>query len=325
MKSTTALRALLLMLPLAVLSGSMPTEGPAERGGPTSRPAPDNTFQDTLELQERSRGPIATEEEISAIIEDLTGRRPSRRQVRQHREQAELNGWDAEAFANMYSASDEVRRLSPERVVEEAYREILGRSPGSKELRRGVQRLRYESWTPGRIRGELLNSDEYKEREADHLIDDAYHDLLDRRPDPDERRHYRREIIRNGFTEEDVRREIRKTQEFRVTRPNAIITAAFMEVLGRKPDLAGCEPFRKLILENGWTKDEFAAHVRKSPEYRSRVTELVTAAYREVLEREPDPSGLETYRKAMLERGWSEHDVRDHLRRSDEYKKRTRN
>ncbi|MBA4136407.1 MAG: hypothetical protein C0518_03725 [Opitutus sp.] len=46
----------------------------------------------------------------------------------------------------------------------------------------------------------------------------------------------------------------------------------------------------------------------------------IRRAYQDVLEREPDPAGLRHYRSLMIERGWTEVQVRDHLRRSDEYR-----
>jgi len=39
-----------------------------------------------------------------------------------------------------------------------------------------------------------------------------------------------------------------------------------------------------------------------------------------VRRRPPDPSGLRTYRRLLLEEEWTEQQLRDHLRRSDEYR-----
>ena len=49
---------------------------------------------------------------------------------------------------------------------------------------------------------------------------------------------------------------------------------------------------------------------------------IVTRAYQDVLERDPDPSGMRTYRSRIIDDGWSEQQVRDDLRRSPEYREK---
>jgi hypothetical protein len=50
-----------------------------------------------------------------------------------------------------------------------------------------------------------------------------------------------------------------------------------------------------------------------------RAEQIVRQAYRDILRREPDRSGLRQYTNAMLRDDWSERDVRRSLQRSDEY------
>jgi hypothetical protein len=50
-----------------------------------------------------------------------------------------------------------------------------------------------------------------------------------------------------------------------------------------------------------------------------RAEEIVRQAYRDILRREPDRSGLRQYTNSMLHDGWSQADVRRSLQRSDEY------
>ena len=57
-----------------------------------------------------------------------------------------------------------------------------------------------------------------------------------------------------------------------------------------------------------------------NPQRQAR--QMVRQAYRDVLRREPDASGLRQYMDAMLNRGWSESDVRRSLQESDEYAQR---
>jgi hypothetical protein len=54
-----------------------------------------------------------------------------------------------------------------------------------------------------------------------------------------------------------------------------------------------------------------------------RVQQAVAQAYRDILRREPDRSGLRQYTDAVVRRGWSIADVRRSLYRSDEYRHRS--
>jgi hypothetical protein len=49
---------------------------------------------------------------------------------------------------------------------------------------------------------------------------------------------------------------------------------------------------------------------------------IVTRAYRDVLERDPDPAGMRLYRSHIIEDGWNEARVRDTLRNSPEYREK---
>ena len=46
---------------------------------------------------------------------------------------------------------------------------------------------------------------------------------------------------------------------------------------------------------------------------------IIRQAYREVLNREPDPQGMEIYRNHMLRDGWSDDKVRQSLKSSPEF------
>jgi hypothetical protein len=49
---------------------------------------------------------------------------------------------------------------------------------------------------------------------------------------------------------------------------------------------------------------------------------IVRRAYQDILERDPDPVGMRTYRSHIVDDGWTEQEVRDALRRSPEYRER---
>jgi hypothetical protein len=53
-----------------------------------------------------------------------------------------------------------------------------------------------------------------------------------------------------------------------------------------------------------------------------RAEQIVRDSYRDILGREPDRSGLRQYVDAIVNRGWSESDVRRSLRQSHEFRER---
>jgi hypothetical protein len=55
---------------------------------------------------------------------------------------------------------------------------------------------------------------------------------------------------------------------------------------------------------------------------QGQVRQMVRQAYRDILRREPDASGLRQYTDAILNRGWSDADLRRSLMESPEYAQR---
>jgi hypothetical protein len=50
---------------------------------------------------------------------------------------------------------------------------------------------------------------------------------------------------------------------------------------------------------------------------------IIRRAYQDLLEREPDQSGLRLYRSRMIDEGWTETQVRESIRDSQEYRERS--
>lgn len=102
-----------------------------------------------------------------------------------------------------------------------------------------------------------------------------------------------------------------------------VIARAYEDILLRAPDPEGLRYFRGLMIDQGWTEQMVRAHIRKSDEFRGPViNQMIERAYRDLLGREPDRSGLEHYRNQLLDHGLTEQGMRDALRRSDEFRKR---
>lgn len=104
--------------------------------------------------------------------------------------------------------------------------------------------------------------------------------------------------------------------------PDVVIKRAYLDLLGREPDPAGVRDYRSLIIDQGWTETMVRDNIRRGDEFRREGADrIIRRAYLDVLGREADPEGLRFYRGRVLDKNWSEGDVRDALRKSDEYRK----
>lgn len=109
----------------------------------------------------------------------------------------------------------------------------------------------------------------------DEIIKRAYEDVLNREPDQEGLRVYRRHIVDDGWSEQQVRQSLRESAEYRkqntmtYTRAQEIVRAAYINVLRREPD-AGAGGYINNVLTKGWTQNDVERELRKSPEYRKR-------------------------------------------------------
>jgi predicted transcriptional regulator len=163
----------------------------------------------------------------------------------------------------------------------------------------------------------------------DNVILRAFRSVLRRDPTEREFLRYRALVQRNGWTEQDIRRDLSGRTDYyrssnRGLRPDVAVRSAYQDVLGRDPDPEGLRSYSQKIRREGWTEQDVREALRNSDEYRaqgfrnSSADRIVRRAYQDVLHREPDPEGLENYRRQVLENGWEYHDVRQALARSSE-------
>jgi hypothetical protein len=111
--------------------------------------------------------------------------------------------------------------------------------------------------------------------DPDVIVRRAYQDLLEREPDPAGLQQYRRRMIDDGWTEQQVRDDIRKSPEYRdkstMTLPKAqeVVRKAYLAVLNREPD-SGSRGYVDKVLNDKWTQQDVERELRKSDEYRNR-------------------------------------------------------
>jgi hypothetical protein len=124
---------------------------------------------------------------------------------------------------------------------------------------------------------------------ANRIVRRAYRDVLNRRPDPEELRRYRGRVMSEGWSEADIRNDLRSSGEYRERYPG----------------------------DDRYGSDRYGNYSRE------RAEDIVRRAYRNVLNREPDPASA-GYLEHVLNDGWTQQDVERDLRRSAEYRDRIR-
>jgi hypothetical protein len=167
----------------------------------------------------------------------------------------------------------------------------------------------------------------------DKEIRSAFKAELDRSPSDKELRRYRSLMEEDHWTEEDVRDDLRGRSDYgrHSRRPNEnpekVIRRAYQDILHRDPDAEGMRHYRSLMIDNDWSERDVREDLRKSTEKdllsrQQQAEKIVRRAYQDILGREPDQNGLTTYRNKVLDQGWDEHDVREALKRSPEYRQK---
>jgi hypothetical protein len=102
-----------------------------------------------------------------------------------------------------------------------------------------------------------------------------------------------------------------------------LVTAAYQDVLGRKPDPSGLSEFRSRMVDDNWSEKQVREALKASDEYKkTHVDRAIDAAYQDVLGRKPDAAGRKLYAGKMTNEGWDENKVRAALKDSEEYRKK---
>jgi len=57
---------------------------------------------------------------------------------------------------------------------------------------------------------------------------------------------------------------------------------------------------------------------------RARAQEMVREGYRSILERDPDPSGLQSWTQRVIDNGWTQRELNRELMTTDEYREKHR-
>jgi hypothetical protein len=161
-------------------------------------------------------------------------------------------------------------RMDPrtaERMVQQAYREVLDRNADPAGLRRYRDRVMSEGWTEGQLIAELQRSGEARAINPDAAITKMYREILGRDPDPSGLAHYRSKW-KDGWTQGQIRNDIRRSAEGRDANINTAITRAYRDILGREPDPEGYANYANLMRRQGYTERNIREALMNSDEYR---------------------------------------------------------
>jgi Peptidase inhibitor family I36/Domain of unknown function (DUF4214) len=120
-------------------------------------------------------------------------------------------------------------------------------------------------------------------RSASRIVRRAYQDVLGRAPDAEGLQYYRGRVIDEGWSEAQVRADLRRSEEYKTrasddtglagtSRASAqsIVRRAYLSVLKREPDPAS-EGYIERVLRDGWSQADVERDLRRSAEYRNRI------------------------------------------------------
>ena len=313
------------------------------------------TAQTGTHLAVRGLSPFLFDREEDAVrraFRSVLNRDPTGSELRRYKSLMEDERWtEADVRRDLTSRTDyhrysTNRGMKPESIIRRAYQDILGRDPDPQGMSTYRSNIIDRGWTEQDVREALRNSPEYqtgpaRTASADRIIRRAYQDILGRQPDPEGLDTYRRNIIDRGWDEQDVRTALRRSQERHdvvrgqraVSDAEAedIVRRAYQSVLKREPDASGMREYKARILNDRWTEQQVVSALRSSPERHEVVrgqraisdaeaTEMVRRAYQSVLNREPDAGGLRDYKARVMNDRWTEQQLVNALRNSDEYR-----
>jgi hypothetical protein len=171
----------------------------------------------------RSRRRDDPEKVIRRAYEDILDREPDRDGLRLYRSRMIDDDWTEDDVREALRKSPEYakhRQERAEKIVRQAYEDVLDREPDEKGLVSYRAKVMNEGWTDRDVRKALRESPEYREKDrltedqAKEIVRRAYLDVLGREPDAGSRS-YVSKVLRDRWTEEDVARELRKSDEYR--------------------------------------------------------------------------------------------------------------
>jgi len=105
--------------------------------------------------------------------------------------------------------------IEPEKIVRRAFQDVLEREPTDADMRRYRSLIIERGYDEKRVREELRRSDEYRGPYMTARLNRLYREILGRDVDPRGFEDYRNKIIEHGWNDDDIRRSLRNSAEYR--------------------------------------------------------------------------------------------------------------
>jgi TorA maturation chaperone TorD len=168
---------------------------------------------------------------IYRAFRDVLDREPTDRELRRYRQRVQVDDWSEQDIRDSLRRRSESRRPASareeartadeaDRITRRAYRDVLDREPDAAGLRRYRRSILDDNWSEERVRESLRESSGYRANTrmtramAEQIVRRAYLSTLGREPDPASRG-YVDGVLNEGWTQEEVERDIRKSPEYR--------------------------------------------------------------------------------------------------------------
>jgi TorA maturation chaperone TorD len=173
-----------------------------------------------------SRKPVDDPEKIiRRAYQDILHRDPDGDGMRHYRSLMIDQDWterDVREDLRKSTEKDDIsRRQQADKIVRRAYQDVFGRDPDSNGLNTYRNKILDQGWDEHDVREALKRSPENRQKnqisrkDAEKIVRRAYLSVLKREPDPGGSTTYVDKVLSDHWTEENVARELRNSDEYR--------------------------------------------------------------------------------------------------------------
>ena len=160
---------------------------------------------------------------VRRAYEDILHREPDADGLRLYRSRMIDQNWTEQDVREALRKSPEYSQRSSEsadKIVRRAYQDVLGRAPDTNGLYTYRNKVLNQGWDEQDVSAALRKSPEFRQKnamtreQAEEVVRRAYESVLGREPDAGSRG-YVDHVLRDHWSEGDVARELRNSDEYR--------------------------------------------------------------------------------------------------------------
>jgi TorA maturation chaperone TorD len=160
---------------------------------------------------------------VRRAYQDILHREPDTEGLRLYRSRIIDQNWSEQDVREALRKSPEYSQRSSEsadKIVRRAYQDVLGRAPDTNGLYTYRNKVLNQGWDEQDVSAALRKSPEYRQKnamtreQAEEVVRRAYQRVLGREPDAGSRG-YVDHVLRDHWSENDVARELRNSDEYR--------------------------------------------------------------------------------------------------------------